>query len=264
VLDVRLNRGGNGDLRHALVRELVRAEDEDTRLFVLTWRGAFSATQFILDDLARLTDGVLIGEPASSKPNSYGDSYRDVLPNSGLTVRTSIRWHQIGHTGNRPWTPVDIATPYRFADYAAGRDPALETALNYRPRPTLAELALAAARASGGEGVRRAFQAYHSDPANRYADLQTAVIAAGLRLHQEKRTAEAVDLLAAASARHPTNADYTLVHAQFAALAGDPGNGAEGGQPDAGARSRQPLRTLASGAAAGARELRASSPLTRS
>ena len=221
VLDVRLNRGGNGDLRHALVRELVRAEDEDTKLFVLTWRGAFSATQFILDDLARLTDAVLIGEPASSKPNSYGDSYRNILPNSGLTVRTSIRWHQIGHTGNRPWTPVDIATPYRFADYAAGRDPALETALTYKPRPSLADLALAAAKASGGDGVRRAFEAYQADPANRYLDLQTAVIAAGLKLHHDKRTAQAVELLAAASARYPSNADYSLVHAQFAELAGD-------------------------------------------
>jgi tetratricopeptide (TPR) repeat protein len=216
-----LNRGGNGDLRHALVRELVRAEDEDTKLFVLTWRGAFSATQFILDDLARLTDAVLIGEPASSRPNSYGDSYRDTLPNSGLTIRTSIRWHQIGHTGNRPWTPVDIATPYRFADYAAGRDPALETALNDRPRPSLADLALGAAETSGGDGVRRVFEAYRADPANRYLDLQTAVIAAGLRLHQARRTAHAVDLLAAASARDPSNADLTLVQAQFADLAGD-------------------------------------------
>jgi hypothetical protein len=221
VLDVRLNRGGNGDLRHALVRELVRAEDEDTRLFVLTWRGAFSATQFVLDDLARLTDAVLIGEPASSKPNSYGDSYRNTLPNSGLTVRTSIRWHQIGHTGNRPWTSVDIATPYRFADYAAGRDPALQAALNYTPRPSLADLASAAAKTSGGDGVRKAFDAFRSDPANRYADLQPAVIGAGFKLHADRRTAEAVDLLAAASARYPANADYTLVHAQFADLAGD-------------------------------------------
>jgi hypothetical protein len=220
VLDVRLNRGGNGDLRHALVRELVRAEDEDTRLFVLTWRGAFSATQFILDDLARLTEAVLIGEPASSKPNSYGDSYRNILPNSGLTVRTSIRWHQIGH-GNRPWTPVEIATPYRFADYAAGRDPALETALNYKPSPSLADLALAGANEAGGDGVRRAFEAYRSDPAKRYADLQRAVIVAGIRLQDERRVAQAVELLSAATASDPTNADYALVHAQFAAAAGD-------------------------------------------
>jgi hypothetical protein len=199
----------------------VRAEDEDTKLFVLTWRGAFSATQFILDDLARLTDAVLIGEPASSKPNSYGDSYRNILPNSGLTVRTSIRWHQIGHTGNRPWTPIDIATPYRFADYAAGRDPALEAALSYTPRPSLADLALAAAKMSGGDGLRQAFEAYRSDPINRYADLQPAVIGAGLRLHAEKRTSQAVELLAAASAWYPKNADYALVEAQFAGLAGD-------------------------------------------
>ena len=74
ILDLRLNHGGNGNLRTRLVRELIRAEDADTRLFVLTWRGTFSASQFILDDLDRLTDAVFVGEPASSKPSSSAKS----------------------------------------------------------------------------------------------------------------------------------------------------------------------------------------------
>ena len=59
ILDVRLNYGGNGGLRNPLINRLIKLEDEDTRLFVLTARGSFSATQFILGDLDRLSRGDL-------------------------------------------------------------------------------------------------------------------------------------------------------------------------------------------------------------
>ena len=165
ILDLRLNRGGNQDLRYPFVADLIKAEDEDTRLYVLSWRGAFSATQPILDDLALFTDAVLIGEPASSKPNGYGDSYRIVLPNSGITVRTSIRYHQRDGR-ERPWTPIDVATPYRFADYAAGRDPALTAALAHVPGPTLGERLSEAARRGGTAAALAALDAHVEAPAN--------------------------------------------------------------------------------------------------
>jgi hypothetical protein len=220
ILDVRLNRGGNGDLRSGLVRSLIRAEDADTRLFVLSWRGAFSATQFILDDLERLTDAVFVGEPASSRPSSYGDSYRITLPNSGLTVRASIRWHQNGSNDRRPWTPVHVATPYAFASYVAGRDPALEAALAYVPPAALHERASAAARERGIPGVEQAFASWLADPVNRYQDVQHAAIVAAARLHGEKRAAEAVGLMERAARRDPTNPDLQVVLAQLADLAG--------------------------------------------
>ena len=220
IVDLRLNRGGNGDLRYGFVRELVRTEDADTRLFVLSARGTFSATQFILDDLDRYTDAVLLGEPASSKPNSYGDSYRNLLPNSGLTVRTSIRWHQIG-SREQPWTYLDLAVPYRFADYAAGRDPVLQAALAYTPSPSLEETALAAAQAGGPEAVRRAFEAHLAAPPNRWADHERAVFRAADRLHREKHAPEAVALMQAAERAYPESADVALVLAQMAEAAGE-------------------------------------------
>jgi hypothetical protein len=181
ILDLRLDRGGGGHLRNRFVRELIKAQDEDTRLFVLTWRGTFSASQFILDDLDRLTEAVFIGEPASSKPSSYGDGYRIVMPNSGISVRMSLMWWQDGQNKS-PWTPVDIAAPLAFADYSAGRDPALEAALNYEPRPSIQQQLLAGAKAGGAAGAAGALAAYRADVANRYFDLEKELPKAGERI----------------------------------------------------------------------------------
>jgi hypothetical protein len=178
ILDLRLNLGGNGYLRNSLVRQLIRTEDEDTRLFVLTARGTFSASQFILDDLDRLSNAVFIGEPASSKPSSFGDAYRMAMPSSGISVRSSIYYWQEGQNRD-PYTWIDVAAPLTFADYAAGRDPGVEAALAYvQPKP-LREQLLAAQQAGGIEVVRAAVRTYWSDPAKRYANrtlhlLQTA------------------------------------------------------------------------------------------
>lgn len=202
IVDVRLNRGGNQDLRHDFVASLIKAEDEDTRLFVLSRRGAFSATQPILDDLARFTDAVLIGEPASSKPSSYGYSYRDVLPNSGITVRTSIEWHQFGRD-DQPWTPIDLATALTFGDYLAGHDPALAAALEHVPGPALDERALEAAKLNGTAGAMRVATDYLSDPASRYADRQRELGRAALHLYRGKLADPALAVARLATDRFP-------------------------------------------------------------
>jgi len=170
VFDLRLNFGGNGDMRHELIRQLIRAEDQDTQLFVLTGRGSFSATQFMLEDLARLSHGLLMGEPGSGSPTSYGDAYKSLLPNSHIAVRTSIVFWKEGQD-NRPWTPIDIAVPYRFADYVAGRDAVLEAALAYKAQPSLRQQLNAAAKQGGPERAVSALAAYAADPAHRYADV---------------------------------------------------------------------------------------------
>lgn len=215
ILDLRLNRGGNQDLRYPFVADLIKAEDEDTRLYVLSWRGAFSATQPILDDLALFTDAVLIGEPASSKPNGYGDSYRIVLPNSGLTVRTSIKYHQ-RDTRDRPWTPIDVATPYRFADYAAGRDPALAEALAYVPGPTLGERLAEAARHGGTAAAVAALDAHVAAPANRYSDFEIDLSATAQQLYRDKLGDAALAVASRSAARFPNSARLALVEAIIA------------------------------------------------
>ena len=223
VVDFRLSYGGNHDLRHGFIRELVKAEDEDTRLFVLTWRGAFSATEAFLVDLDRLTEAVFIGEPASSRPNSFGDAYRTLLPNSGIAIRTSIQWNQLKDQSTDPWTWVDVATPYRFADYAAGRDPALETALDYRPQPSLADRLKDAASPAQARTVVHAFVA---DPRNRYANIERQMLVAAQEIAAGKHNAVAIAVAELAASRFPRSHDAQLVLAILASRAGRVGDAA--------------------------------------
>ena len=219
VLDLRLNQGGNGDLRHEFVRELIRASSEETRLFVLTWRGTFSASQFILDDLRRLGHAVIVGEPAGSRPSSYGDSYRTLLPNSGIQMRTSILWWQEGQNTD-PWTWVDVAAPLKFDDYARGIDPALEAALTFAPVPSLGERLLAAGRQGGADAVRRGLAAFQEDSRTQYADHAGQISHAALYLHEQREAQLALLVAEHGAAAFPSNVDGFSILASLAESAG--------------------------------------------
>jgi hypothetical protein len=215
VLDLRLDQGGNGDLRNGLIANLIRAEDADTKLFVLVGRGTFSASQFILDDMDRLSDAMFIGEPASSRPTGYGDAYRSIMPNSGIGVRTSIKYWQSGQD-MRPYVPIDIAAPLTFADYAAGRDPGLEAALAYQPGPTLAEQFVAAAKTGGPQAAVKMAAAYADDPAHRYSDVERKLVVAEQVALQQKQGAAALEVARWSANRFPRNSDLATVLAFIA------------------------------------------------
>jgi tetratricopeptide (TPR) repeat protein len=194
----------------------VKTEDDDTRLRVLTWRGAFSATEALLVDLDRLTDAVFIGEPASSKPNSYGDAYRMPMPNSGISIRSSLYWNQLAGQSKASWTAIDVSTPYTFADYAAGRDPALETALSWKPGPSLQDRLLEAAKSGGPDAVRAALRAYRSDVANRHQNLGQLAVQAALGLDAAKHAEAAVAVAETATREFPRSVDAWNVLAHLA------------------------------------------------
>ena len=219
ILDLRLDQGGYGDLRNGFVANLIRTEDSDTKLFVLVGRGSFSASQFILDDLDRLTDAILIGEPASSRPTGYGDAYKSTLPNSGIAVRTSIKYWQSGQD-MRPYTPIDIAAPLAFADYVAGRDPGLEAALAYTQEANLADRLEAAARSGGPAVAAKAAQSYVDDPAHRYRDVERELIVAEQVLLERKQQEAALEVSRWSANRFPRNSDLATVLAYVANSAG--------------------------------------------
>lgn len=218
IVDLRLSYGGNHDLRHGFIRELVKTEDDDTRLYVLSWRGTFSASEAVLVDLARLTNAVFIGEAASSKPNSFGDAFKAALPNSGISIRTSIQWNQLSGQGRDPWTWVDVATPYRFADYAAGRDPALEAALAYQPEPTLSEQLRSAA--SEAE-ARRVVETYLRNSRHRYSNLEGQMLAAADALAAGKNSDVGLLVAELAAKRFPESHNAQLVFGILSERAGN-------------------------------------------
>jgi tetratricopeptide (TPR) repeat protein len=220
ILDLRLDQGGNGNLANSLVSSLIRAEDADTHLFVITGRGTFSASQFILNDLDRLTDAVFAGEPASSKPSSYGDAFKTNLPNSGIAMRTSIYWWQDGQDFD-PYTWIDVAAPLRFADYASCRDPALEAVLSYSTPKPLDDILFEAARLGGIAGARQAVKGYLTETRNRYQNVRVALPRAAEMVFHAGHKAEAVIAANAVAEALPDTVDAWVVLAYVALQNGE-------------------------------------------
>jgi hypothetical protein len=216
IVDLRLNYGGNWDLRFGFIRELIKAEDDDTHLFVFSGRGSFSATEALLVDLRKFTKAVFVGEPASSKPNHYGDGYRSRMPNSGIAIQTSIYWNQLDGQSAVPWTGVHIAAPLTFEEYAAGRDPALETVFSYTPRPLLYPTLLDAAKSGGVKGTMEALAAYEADPLNRYLNFAQIVPQAAELLNVGKEPDAAFAVANGAASQFPQSVPAWLVLAYVA------------------------------------------------
>ena len=223
VLDLRLNRGGNGQLRRPLVVGLIKSKiDEPGKLFVLMGRGTWSAAQFLLNDLESLTNAVFVGEPSASKGNAYGDSRRITLPHSGLTVRVSVYWWQDWPPWDtRRWTAPHVTAEMASADYRANADPALLAALSYTPRASLAEtLNEALDRGDLALAVRR-YRDFRAEPANFYHPTDRQMIGVGLRLIRQKKVAGAVELLRLNAEANPDSPDAHGLLGEAHMLGGD-------------------------------------------
>jgi hypothetical protein len=128
VLDLRLNRGGNGTLLPPLVTALVKSKiNKPGQFFTIIGRSTFSAAQFLVNNLERYTDTIFVGEPSGSKGNIYGDSRRIYMPNSGITIRTSVYYWQDWHPlDTREWTAPHLTAELSSEEYRTNTDPALK------------------------------------------------------------------------------------------------------------------------------------------
>jgi hypothetical protein len=129
AIDLRLNRGGDGTLIIPVIRALIQSEsiDREGHLFAIIGPATFSAAQMLADALEKYTNVTFVGEPTGSKGNTYGDSRKIILPNSGITVRTSIYYWQDWHPmDDREATVPQIPAPLTFDAYRNNIDPALE------------------------------------------------------------------------------------------------------------------------------------------
>lgn len=206
VLDLRLNRGGNGDLLAPLERGLLRRPKVNSRgrLFVLMGRSTFSAAQFLLDDLHKFSEATFVGEPSGSKGNTYGDSRQIRLPNSGITVRASIYyWQDWSPTDTRQFTPPDIYAPLTLADYRANRDPVLAAALAGVPARSLRDELVALFAAGDTAGAHARFRAYMTQRAHAYADGHTIIDDAALWFYNHRDFPRAAAAFAIAESEYP-------------------------------------------------------------
>jgi tetratricopeptide (TPR) repeat protein len=205
ILDLRLNRGGNGSLLRPLVTGIIKSRlDQPGKLFALIGRSTWSASQFLLNDLERYTNVVFVGEPSGSKGNIYGDSRKITLPHSGVTVRVSVYyWQDWSPWDTRQWTAPDFTAELSSADYRANRDPALHTVAGYAPRKKLADILDEALTAGGVELAVRRFREFKAEPINKYASTEEPLLIAGQRLLNEKKHAEALVIFKVCAAEHP-------------------------------------------------------------
>ena len=129
AIDLRQNRGGDGTLIVPLIRSIIQSPSIDRagHLFGIIGPATFSAAQMLTDALERYTDITFVGEPTGSKGNTYGDSRKIVLPNSGITVRVSIfYWQDWYPWDQREATTPQISAPLTFDAYRRKADPGLE------------------------------------------------------------------------------------------------------------------------------------------
>ncbi|HUQ33120.1 MAG TPA: tetratricopeptide repeat protein [Pyrinomonadaceae bacterium] len=219
ILDLRLNRGGNGTLLRPLEIALIKSKiDQPGKLFTIMGRSTWSAAQFLLNRLEKYTNTIFVGEPSGSRGNVYGDSRKITLPNSGITVRVSVYyWQDWDPWDTRQWTAPHLTTELSSEDYRTNADPALKAILDYVPRKRLLDVLNEALTAGGVELALKRFREFKMDALNRYADTEEPLLIAGQRLLDEKKPEQALALfkLNAEDNPHSFRSYFALGEAYF-------------------------------------------------
>lgn len=154
AVDLRFNRGGNYLLAADFTRRLAETVPADGRIFILTGTNTYSAGIVTLARLRYFAGerGLQIGGPVGDRGQFWGEGGRTVLPNSRINVRYATGYHDwekgCGLTditrcflfnyvfGVAPGSLApQVETPLTFADYLAGRDPAMEEVLKRMVKP---------------------------------------------------------------------------------------------------------------------------------
>ena len=219
IVDFRYNFGGDGSHVPAIVREFIKRETSNgwKELYILTGPRTFSAGIMAVVALAANTAHTVIGEPMSAPVNSYGDARTIQFPRTGLQLTLSTVLNQLGATTDiHPFAPVDIPAPMSFADYASGRDPAVDAILRGDEMRSLSVIALS----DGGLVARQAW-IQRGDSFAKFAwwsppqeiDLRRAA----QKLIEQKRVVDAIEVAKLNAEIHPGiwNVWYNLAKAQI-------------------------------------------------
>ena len=142
VVDLRRNGGGNNYLAEALRKRIERSTfNKPGGLYVLVGPRTFSAAQNCANRLERETFATFVGEPTGGPPNHYGDGALFTGEVTGITALVStLTWFDSYPQDTRPWILPDLPVNETFADWQAGRDPALQAALTDRSTAATDEL----------------------------------------------------------------------------------------------------------------------------
>lgn len=143
VMDVRFNTGGNLTLAEGLMRTLQERTRGMAR-FVVTGRATFSAGITHVASWRQAGDVTIVGEPVGDDLEMWAEGGNVRLPNSGFKAHFANGAHSYTPApcptdtpcydlASSPVTP-DVPVSATWADYRAGRDPAMEAVLARLPR----------------------------------------------------------------------------------------------------------------------------------
>lgn len=220
IIDWRFNFGGDGSKMQYLVREFVKRADNPPwkNLYILTGPKTFSAAIMGIDALLENVTATVVGEPSAAGLNHYGDPTYRYYQRTGLKLSVSTLRHQLGSSDDRSnFVRVDVPAPLTFADYAAGRDPAVDPILRGDDMRSVPLIALA----DGGLVARKAyedrvarFRQPWATPPREYDMRQSCDL-----LRERGRLKEAVDTCRLTADMHPDvwNVWYNLAIAHRAA-----------------------------------------------
>jgi tetratricopeptide (TPR) repeat protein len=159
---------------------------------------------------------VFIGEPTGSSPQFWGDHRVTELANSGISVSASPTWWQPGGPyDRREFLPPLLAFEPRFADWVAGRDPAVEATLTWgeqelaldlaRDEPGFAALAAGDSAALGR--VAEAVRAWDANPVHRYRPVTAELNREGYALLNDGKLEAALTMFRLNVELHPDYAN---------------------------------------------------------
>jgi hypothetical protein len=221
IVDLRYNFGGDGSHVPGMAREFIARQGARPwkELYVITGRRTLSAGIMAATAIMTNTERTVVGEPMAAPVNSFGDPASIQFPRTGLHLDLSTVAHPLGDGNDvSELTPVDMPAEMSFADYASGRDPAVDPILGGEEMRSLAVIALE----DGGAAARRAYDerkarfaryAWWSPPAE--IELRTVT----QELVRQNRGAEAIETAELNAEIHPDiwNTWYNLGVAQRAA-----------------------------------------------
>ncbi|MEW6734041.1 MAG: tetratricopeptide repeat protein [Acidobacteriota bacterium] len=210
ILDLRLNRGGDGTLILPLIVGLIKANkiDQPGRFFTIIGRSTWSAAQFILNELEKYTKVIFVGEPSGSRGNHFGDSRKIILPNSGLTVRVSIYYWQGWHPlDTRPWTAPQLAAEMTSEDYRSNNDPAMRLILAHKYQKPIAERIAEALAKNDPMLAVKIFKEFQDDPVNVYANVENELLILGYQQLKANQTDMAILILKLNAEAYPQSAN---------------------------------------------------------
>lgn len=130
VLDLRLNRGGDGSLNQAFIHEIIKCEkiNQKGKLFTIIGSATFSAAMNLTADLEKHTQTIFVGMPTGSSPNHFGDDNMHKLTYSGILFgAANAYWQSKNSYDFRKWIAPDLIAEPTFEAYRQNRDVAMET-----------------------------------------------------------------------------------------------------------------------------------------